>query len=613
MLSANPKETAPLRLDEERREIEAGLERSQRRDQFRLVKKEAVRTRDVQRAMLDLNPQIIHFSGHGEGKQGIVFENEVGQAKFVDAEALAGLFKLFADRVQCVILNACYSDVQAEAIARHIPYVIGMSEAIGDQAAIEFSVGFYDALGAGRGIEFAYALGCQSIQLAGIPEHLTPVLKKSGSFPTPLTPDRSPKSLVLPDDLSKRSVEPLKPPVHNGRLKKLMIAVLAVTSLIGATVVGLPLISQSLRPDDNACSSLTQAEKGKKLVVAIAQIHQGETISGSSLPSLKNQVWDNLKRRTESTVVICSTEAQIANDDEAIQLGKRLGAVIVVWGRMDALNLELKVTTVTREVDYLTSLRVSRLDIQTPQQLRELLLTVNVMKSFALSQLYQYEKQQNVEARQTLENALNIPEPLDLEGQQKEELAKIWAKAYYFLGQLYFPPGESCVKHEQDCDHAIESFEKGIAVYSKPYAAFIEQGVLLGLMGKMDAAVDIYSQLIQIAPTSDPAITARGNRAEILIEQGRFQEAEADLKIVCQHKTAPLYWFWLSLRGKLELLTGKVGSAKKTFQEVKALLAQDNPEVIKEVIEILARLSQKNVSLKSSIKQITTDLSGTNS
>jgi hypothetical protein len=35
-----------------------------------------------------------------------------------------------------------------------------MSQAIGDKAAIEFAVGFYDALGAGRSIEFAYKLGC---------------------------------------------------------------------------------------------------------------------------------------------------------------------------------------------------------------------------------------------------------------------------------------------------------------------------------------------------------------------------------------------------------------------------------------------------------------------
>jgi len=177
MLSANPKGTIPLRLDEERREIEAGLmERSLLRDNFRLITKTAVRPRDFQRAMLDLNPQIVHFSGHGEGIPGLAFEGETGQLKFVDAEALAGLFALFADRLQCVVLNACYSEVQAKAIARHIPYVIGMNAAIGDRAAIEFAVGFYDALGAGRELEFAHKLGCSAIRISGIPEHLTPVL-----------------------------------------------------------------------------------------------------------------------------------------------------------------------------------------------------------------------------------------------------------------------------------------------------------------------------------------------------------------------------------------------------------------------------------------------------
>jgi hypothetical protein len=41
--------------------------------------------------------------------------------------------------------------------------VIGMNEAIGDSAAREFAVGFYDALGAGKSIEFAYKSGCVSI------------------------------------------------------------------------------------------------------------------------------------------------------------------------------------------------------------------------------------------------------------------------------------------------------------------------------------------------------------------------------------------------------------------------------------------------------------------
>ncbi len=190
ILAANPKGTSQLRLDEEVREIEAGLlQRAQKRDQFLLAQKWAVRPRDIQRAMLDINPQIVHFSGHGAGEEGLVFEeDETGQAKLVDGEALAGLFDLFAEQVECVVLNGCYSQVQAEAIAQHIPYVIGMSQAIGDRAAIEFAVGFYDALGAGRPVEFAYKLGCTAIRMAGIAENLTPVLIQRPELEETATP-----------------------------------------------------------------------------------------------------------------------------------------------------------------------------------------------------------------------------------------------------------------------------------------------------------------------------------------------------------------------------------------------------------------------------------------
>ncbi|WP_339381329.1 hypothetical protein [Brasilonema sp. UFV-L1] len=53
-----------------------------------------------------------------------------------------------------------------------------MKKAIGDRAAIEFAVGFYDALGAGKSVEFAHKFGCAAIRLAGIPEQLTPTLNK---------------------------------------------------------------------------------------------------------------------------------------------------------------------------------------------------------------------------------------------------------------------------------------------------------------------------------------------------------------------------------------------------------------------------------------------------
>ncbi|MBW4594901.1 MAG: CHAT domain-containing protein [Brasilonema angustatum HA4187-MV1] len=178
ILTANPKSTTSLRLDEEVREIDAGLKRAKRREEFNLEQRWAVRVRDVSQALLDFEPQIVHFSGHGSKDDGLAFENQTGDAQLVNTEALAELFKLFTAHTECVLLNACYSSVQADAIVQHIPYVIGMNKEIGDQASIEFAIGFYTALGAGKSIEFSYQFGCNAIRLAGIPEHLTPVLKK---------------------------------------------------------------------------------------------------------------------------------------------------------------------------------------------------------------------------------------------------------------------------------------------------------------------------------------------------------------------------------------------------------------------------------------------------
>ncbi len=177
ILSANPKNTSSLRLDEEVREIQLGLERARKREQFEIISKWALRSDDLRRALLDYEPEIVHFSGHGMGNQGLILENNFGDMQLVSAESLANLFKLFKNKVECVFLNACYSEVQAEAIHNYISCVVGMSQEIGDRAAIKFAVGFYDALGAGRIYQDAFEFGCNSINLAGIPEVSTPILK----------------------------------------------------------------------------------------------------------------------------------------------------------------------------------------------------------------------------------------------------------------------------------------------------------------------------------------------------------------------------------------------------------------------------------------------------
>lgn len=178
LLAANPKGTTRLRLDEEVRDISEGLKRARNRDNFEIAQRWAVRPRDFQRAMLDESPQIVHFSGHGEGEAGLYFEDEVGQHKLVTGAALASLFKLFAQEstIECVVLNGCYSEAQAKAIVQYVPAVVGMQQAVGDSAAIEFAVGFYDALGNGKSVEFAFELGKVAIALNSAGYEDIPVL-----------------------------------------------------------------------------------------------------------------------------------------------------------------------------------------------------------------------------------------------------------------------------------------------------------------------------------------------------------------------------------------------------------------------------------------------------
>ena len=180
-LAADPTDQSHLRLGQEFREIEEQLALAMLRERFELtLPRLSLRPWDISRALLSERPQIVHFSGHGSLK-GLYFENEKGESHLVGSEALAALFEVFANQVKCVVLNACYSDRQAKAIARHIEYVVGMDRTVSDKAAIAFAVGFYQAIGAGRPIEEAYKLGCAQINLQGMPEHFVPVLIKKES------------------------------------------------------------------------------------------------------------------------------------------------------------------------------------------------------------------------------------------------------------------------------------------------------------------------------------------------------------------------------------------------------------------------------------------------
>ncbi len=174
-LGASPIDEVRLRIDQELRDIETGLKVATLRDQFELKSQWAITSKTLQQAMLDEQPTIVHFSGHGDTK-GIAVEDLLGNSKLIDNSAIGSLFELFSDKIKCVVLNSCYSESQASEIAKHVPYVIGMKNSVNDVAAIAFSVGFYTALGAGKDIPFAFKMGTVAVKLEGVSGSDIPVL-----------------------------------------------------------------------------------------------------------------------------------------------------------------------------------------------------------------------------------------------------------------------------------------------------------------------------------------------------------------------------------------------------------------------------------------------------
>jgi hypothetical protein len=183
-LAANPDYTSPLLLGEEVRRIEAEVRASEWRDALEFVSKWSVQPDDLQRALLEHRPQILHFSGHGSPAGDLLLEPgmEATQPAScgrdrelmaggslpapVSLSVLVGLIRTLKDNLRIIVLNACFSESQAAALAECVDGAIGVRAEIGDRAALIFSAAFYRAIGYGRSVQVAFDLGINAMQLA---------------------------------------------------------------------------------------------------------------------------------------------------------------------------------------------------------------------------------------------------------------------------------------------------------------------------------------------------------------------------------------------------------------------------------------------------------------
>jgi hypothetical protein len=103
----------------------------------------AVTPDDFLIALRRFQPTIVHFCGHGS-KDGVLMRGEGGAVHVVTGAALAQTLQ--GRGVDLVVLNACYSDDQATALASKVGTVIGTRSELDDEAAIRFSGVLYRVL-----------------------------------------------------------------------------------------------------------------------------------------------------------------------------------------------------------------------------------------------------------------------------------------------------------------------------------------------------------------------------------------------------------------------------------------------------------------------------------
>lgn len=191
-LAANPSGTSKIQLRDEHSRVSEVIQDALNSGKLKLVKtKQATTFIDLQSYLLDEEPDIVHFSGHGKGKgaisddpafmrvrdlvtdpggnikdeTGIVLadDDQLGY-EIVSTDVIKDTFSLLADikkpkPIKLVLFNSCYSHAQTEAVAEFAEYVIGTSSRVLDDAAIAFATSFYLGLAKRGDVQIAYKLG----------------------------------------------------------------------------------------------------------------------------------------------------------------------------------------------------------------------------------------------------------------------------------------------------------------------------------------------------------------------------------------------------------------------------------------------------------------------
>jgi hypothetical protein len=145
-----------LSLDESYRKIEKAIQSSSDKRAVQIIPKFSSRIEDLIEALNKEQPDIIHFSGHGNEQGELIFTGDDIENKAISLSTLANLFKINKDNVKLIFLDACHSLVEADKLSQEIDYVIGMNNVIHEETASTFATSFYSSFVSNRTVKEAF-------------------------------------------------------------------------------------------------------------------------------------------------------------------------------------------------------------------------------------------------------------------------------------------------------------------------------------------------------------------------------------------------------------------------------------------------------------------------
>jgi esterase/lipase superfamily enzyme len=190
VLAANPRRTTPLQLRDEAELIRQRLQEAEPGRRLRVHWEASARADELARLLLRHDPVLVHFSGHGSPTGDLLLEDAHGQAVPLSAEVLAQQVAAAGKRVECVVLNACFTLERADPLAERVRCVIGMSRDFDDESARRFAAGFYRGLAFGKDYHAAFELGRAEVAVLRLPDPEVP--RFLSRDPDVLDPDLAP-------------------------------------------------------------------------------------------------------------------------------------------------------------------------------------------------------------------------------------------------------------------------------------------------------------------------------------------------------------------------------------------------------------------------------------